>query len=1368
MSGEGTTGSGSGGSGTGPSGSAVTSAGASSGTETTSGTEAELTLSPIPVDIIEFEDTLFHDNSCVIMPEVPQESSSGGSGSSSEEQPLTGVKALGMAFLFAGMYPERGFLVTGHTASQSDIPDSFRLSRERAAGVMYLLRGQVTQWGTNCAGRQTVRDIKRILKYTHEYEGSWKSSEWNCDPCDVDDTWNEATQTALNNFARAFSADLTDEEAGVPSLPENLGDLTNDATDHRLAQTHWRAIYHLYIQFVCDFLGKTRTELETMRNTVHWVSDAVKSVGCGHSYAVPSGERGDDKIRSETDSRIELLIYRANEQEQDALATCPTLPISAVHDLEEECPLWHERHFLRNYVGPGDRFAVVYHIKFKYFDRIKKDFQDMPGRLRIRTYKRAEATGSTPVEIPCLSQYQDGVHSVRVRFGEENPNFANTHLYFMFEADDKMIHTAGPDATSRMVDRPDDYASKSFAEQYQYHTVPAKWYSFNYFTRHEGTPAHDERFQEHIKDKRQLKPYGSNVTAFDDPLVFSFDDVVLMDQATGHDQNIQDADQQGTAKALCHGGADPGSRVKVFIADAGTDSLALWEKPNDDHTSAAPPSASTGSGSGSGSSSIASPRAERIRFERNIVSGMAPNAKIIHFRDGFYTIRNDRTADQPANWMDLAHRPVVGARKAVREDPDRHLHWVRKVHSHEFGYTGDYELHYFHQLHLVESHPVSYTIVHASMNVMLDTRGAQSRTAWAAVAANPGMADIGNFVNEGVYNANTRWNQKGYFWDETTMGDDTIRVFPMYLFEERETFEIPLADAPNNIEFGPGGNAAAVFTNAGYRAAEQRAFGGPVRWVCFIVPEATGSWAWSCRGGTKPHSLMRLRKSTYQTDSASWAYNSSTYSEAGGDFNCFVLAHELGHVTSLQDEYINSKRITIGTANQNYTSFQQHLIQYSMNPNNDAVIMYHNGAPRMRHEWYKIHFVNDFINNIPSGDDHMLKNKQFVLRHTDGSIDHTFTRHTGWNPSGAASPPAGSASIKGDMRSAVISEGQYRLPNFVSVSTGPDLSTLDATLQAKVRHDSTDNLLFWTDNGAMTDPERDAMRGLFTATANKDAVNLLQKKSRSLRRLSLSLHDTAQDESSEGATSSQGTFTDDQNNYRYHGVLVVRVMIGVATAAPAMSDADTHNRIGAIESAWRALGGDFRLTGGPAELENIYVHFLGGFQAQADAGTNWNYALRFRTTFGITVSTAPIATAMSTGLQALASYDNGTHRLSYNGVMTDAHRNELQAALTSAADRQAVQQLYLKTWLTSADGRIDIVPSTPLAQMEAHFLNMERGGDKLAALKFLEMWMNDKLSASYTLERISSSTTGTGSPTGGSGASSPSPAPAPSGAPSTT
>ncbi len=1353
----------SGGGGT-PAGTTTTSAAASVGTDAITGTTTETTLTPIPVDILEFEDLLFHDNSAVMLPEVP------GLDPIADNAPMTGVKAIGMAFLFAAMYPERGILITGHTASQSDVPESFRLSRERASCVMYMLQGNDARWALTCAGRHTVEDYKQILKYLHEYTGSWKDGDWECDPGDVDNSFNEATQTALNNFATHFNSDIADDSEEIAPLPATLGDIISEATDNRLSAGHWLALYSVYELMVCDFLGKTRTELADMSLDLNWVSDMVKMVGCGHSYAVPDSERGDDKIRSATDSRIELLIYQGNDSESDALVVCPTMPISTVHDLENDCPMWHERHFSRNYIGPGDRFAVVYHLKFRYYDRIKKDFQDIPGRVNVKAYKRDAAIGSTVEEIPCITQYQNGIHSVRVRFGEENPVFTDKWLYFGFEAPEhdgtpvvRMIHTSGPDATPVIVNRPDDWDTKTFAEKHQYYDLPMKWFSHNWHTRHESTHANDERFHEHIKDKRQLKPFGSNVTSQGEPLMFSLDDIVLMDSATGHDQNIQDADQLGTAKALCAGAADPGSRVKLFVVDSTTNQFKLWERPNEDRTSLTPPPPSSGSGGG-GSGSSTTTRAERIRLERNLVSGMAPAVKVVHFRDGFYTVGDRRTTDQPGDWMDKTGNQgayVVGARIALRDDPDRHKKWEMKYNHHEKSYTGDYDVHYFHQINLEGNHPVSLLIVCATMNFMLDPRQDPSAAAWTSASQNPGMSDVDNFVHQGVYNAQEYWNRKGYYFiEERDTGDAYAIIRRFVFFDERETFTMPLTELPTNTDFGTLSNHRALFgAGSNFRTAQRRTFGGPVKFVAFVCPDqAAGvnygiAYAWAVRGLTSgaytlPHSLMLLNKSAYQITTGIFAYNNTGYQEDGTRYGVFTLAHELGHVTSLSDEYTqdvdpqDSATPARMYITKGMPGFDQFFVQYNPSTNQTSM-MYYNGAPRLHHCWYHLHLINK--NSLSGGglnDATWLNGKAFKVKFDNATPELIYKRHLNWTPSGTVSPPpANTPQTKDDIRQPMTVEERLRLPNVVSVSAAPDLSSVSAAHQTNFTHDASANTLTYDiAAGAMSTAERDAWRGAFTGDDNKAKVSRLYQKTQSLRRVHIAIYDVGQDESST-------KFFHDNQTDEYHAVLVVRVMLSIkgdATEADWETDpeyTELNDKLVAIQQEWQRLNGSYRLTGGPAEFSRVFMYFIPGFADERAAGSTWSYKLTFQrstTTFSVTVANAPSSDPSTVVTDA--SYDATAHRLSFEGRMTTGEKTQLRGLFTVAADQTAVDNLYQQSTsvdrLTSSTCVLNVPRNITADDLQLHFLNMAPGEDQLEALKFIETWVNGKLNASYTLERI--------------------------------
>jgi hypothetical protein len=195
-------------------------------------------------------------------------------------------------------------------------------------------------------------------------------------------------------------------------------------------------------------------------------------------------------------------------------------------------------------------------------------------------------------------------------------------------------------------------------------------------------------------------------------------------------------------------------------------------------------------------------------------------------------------------------------------------------------------------------------------------------------------------------------------------------------------------------------------------------------------------------------------------------------------------------------------------------------------------------------------------------------------------------------------------------------------------------------------------------------------------------------------------------------------------------------MVGAAVGAPAMSAADIHAKLGHIRAAWVTLNQKYRLTtGGPNEIEKVYVHFMPGFSAQASAGTEWNYAMQFVTRYSQVLTGAFDPTTLAAGVQSKVTYTGGTHTLTYDGIMTDAHKTALRAAVV-VGDRGRIDTLYDKSNLFSTNRQIDSAQAWTGTLLRKHFLNQQGTETELAALKFLETWMNDKLSATYTLAAI--------------------------------
>ena len=147
-----------------------------------------------------------------------------------------------------------------------------------------------------------------------------------------------------------------------------------------------------------------------------------------------------------------------------------------------------------------------------------------------------------------------------------------------------------------------------------------------------------------------------------------------------------------------------------------------------------------------------------------------------------------------------------------------------------------------------------------------------------------------------------------------------------YFFDERETFTLTEANVPKNINFR---NTPADVFNSGEEAtvdaAKTAAFGGPVMFFAFVCPndkDGTGAetdygsaWAWGIRGdniGGKvcQHSAMLLNKAAYDRVNNVFDYNNPPgYSEDGARYGVFTMAHELGHCTSLSDEYVKTEAV---------------------------------------------------------------------------------------------------------------------------------------------------------------------------------------------------------------------------------------------------------------------------------------------------------------------------------------------------------------------------------------------------------------------------------------------------------------------------
>lgn len=909
----------------------------------------EVILKLVKVHILEMEDVLFHLNSCVLMPENPKGKSStdGNIESNDESSDITGIKALAVVFKQFEFDPDVKMIVTGHTDTSGTADFNFKLSDERAENILYLLTGMRKEWAEICYGRQKVEDYQQIMKYFEP------KLNCGCDPGIIDDKYGENTKTATKNFF--IQMNPMDADA-------NFAKVNNDSKN-RWPKESWGYVYDLYTKEMAEVLEISIAELNSRRVTdVSFIGDKNKYLGCGESFPIEEKEK--NNYRSQRNRRVELLFF---DQDEIPEINCPAVK-SRVHT-EDECPLWRKFYFTPLYIDPADLKAIVYHLQFIYYDAIKKKLTPVPDGLVIKAF------GNDKKEIPSEAVYKDGVYFLKVKFGEKIKDPDRKEFYFQFETNAQWIFTENDksDPVIKTMGNA-DVEKLPFIQRRNYYDLPSKWSSVNYWTRYDGDLKKGGRFQKIFTDELKLKPFGDNITKKDKPLVFSFDDIVLLDSAGGT-QNIKDWDHN---KAPKEKSLSEKSRVKIFVVDDASSVLKLHQRA-DDKKSARIPFLNETDKAGTNWANLFVEDPEKVNL-----------AKIVFFRDGFYTIRNKRTAEEN-EWAKKNY--VLGARAAVRNDTDYHVHYEMYYNDDEFGSTGDYDIHYFHNQHLNGKHPVSHIIIYVSISFMRDIRDP------AVQGPIPTAADVKTYVDEGIYNAVDHWNRKQYYLEEDPKGDEKYIIRPFYFFDEREHFTItePVGGFKINFDKRPAegaDNHSLFFNHANLAAAQNNSIGGISKFIAFVCKDVNGHWGpayqWSIRSeNSKNYSVFKLNKSGYKDFGD--VFPGLPVTEHAESYGANTFAHELGHSTGQPDEYI--KKGFQPDPGQSYScyDFPQFYIPYSM-PANTTSMMYSNGAPRLHHLYYLMHRIEEAAKEANKPLSKMLPNKKFTARLKKATMDLEYVR----------------------------------------------------------------------------------------------------------------------------------------------------------------------------------------------------------------------------------------------------------------------------------------------------------------------------------------------------------------------------------------
>ncbi|MBN1127508.1 MAG: hypothetical protein JXA71_00875 [Chitinispirillaceae bacterium] len=865
-----------------------------------------IAITKLDVDLLEVADALFYPESAVMLPEQPIDD---GVKVPPAGPSITGLGALAIALKQFEFNPAKRLLIAGHTDTVGKPKDNFLLSQECAQNVLFLLTGKKTEWVNSSFARHTVKDCQAILKYIAARE------KWSCNPGKIDGVIGIKTKGALKAFLEKTIPDTPPTTKRV--LREKI--VTDFAASKKMAKETWTVIYDLYDKALCSLLEVTTDRLTAIRSSlVKFVNDAKPFVGCGHSF--PIKDKDKKNYRSKENRRVELLFF--NETAKPVIV-CPVAG-DAVHT-DKECPLWNKYCLKPTYIPPDDLHSVVFHLDFKYYDRIKKQVLSIPAALPIKAFENKTDDPTKATAIDTSVSLVNGIQFVKVNFKKPITDPARKSFHFEFATTDQWVFTDSLDknCTPKM-------ATKTAAEikalapldRFKYYDLPAKWSSMNYFTRYDyATDAKKGgRFEEVMKVTQKLRPWGEATTSPGSPLVFSLDDIVLVD-GTGS-QIIRDKDENDAAIDLIADAANSKfSRFSLFHVVGGD--LVLYNALNAN-----------------------APFFTDSEFAANLIADVPPDARVVAFANDFYSVFDKRTA-QGAEAFDVTKKQIRGCRAAKFDDADWHYKGICNSANNPAGHfryfakdTGNYELHYFQNGCPFRG---SYGLQWRAFLLIYWTARFIKDTTTPATDA-----QVTTYATNGMLNAKERWESKGY----TIEPLDTafvVQIKPVFFFESKDLHtggsHKCRVKVSNNPDDGAMGNTSSTMYWKDYQDNDYQGIGE-------------------------------------YTDIDNKKYTAR------------VVAHELGHAEGKDDDYAYwSGNISAGARNADDERFSQYYL--GMPYSDDAgSMMKDNRAPRMRHVWPFVNWVNDAsrtANQLKA----FLKEKQYrtVLRYGTKTLSY-YLSHT--------------------------------------------------------------------------------------------------------------------------------------------------------------------------------------------------------------------------------------------------------------------------------------------------------------------------------------------------------------------------------------
>lgn len=247
-------------------------------------------LRPRKALVLEVEDLHFHHDSAVLLPDY--EAAPNAPDGTGHQDRVTGLAVLRACYLHAKKNPAQKTIITGHTDTTGAASYNLGLSQMRADNVLYVLLGERDKWAKIAQDKHKVEDYQLILKWIARVNG------WDCDPGPVDNQAGPQTQGATKKFQQRYNQEFN----------------ASIAEDGAVGPQTWKAFFDVYIQELKEMLKTDDAGLAVLRQNLHFLNDARKTVGCGEHNPIEASRF--DNYRSSINRRVEIIFFDPGEEPQ--------------------------------------------------------------------------------------------------------------------------------------------------------------------------------------------------------------------------------------------------------------------------------------------------------------------------------------------------------------------------------------------------------------------------------------------------------------------------------------------------------------------------------------------------------------------------------------------------------------------------------------------------------------------------------------------------------------------------------------------------------------------------------------------------------------------------------------------------------------------------------------------------------------------------------------------------------------------------------------------------------------------------------------------------------------------------------------------